>query len=68
MACSPSRSPLWGCYSCHSIVTIVVIATLGNPTATSVRGRIVGTPDLSVYRLTVDYVCYISRITIVLLV
>ena len=49
-------------------MTIVVIATLENPTATSVRGRIVGMYNLSVYRLTVDYVCYISRITIVLLV
>ena len=58
----------WVYYSCHSTVIIVGIAALVSLMTTFAEGRIVGTCNLSVYRLTVDYVCYISRITIVLLV
>ena len=49
-------------------MTIVVIVAAVSLTTTSADDLTVGMYNLSVYRLTVDYVCYISRITIVLLV
>ena len=59
MACSPSSLGSWAYYSCHSTVTIVGIAAVVSLMTTSVEGRIVGTSNLSVYRLTVLFLFYV---------
>lgn len=54
MACSPLPLGSWAYYSCHSTVIIVGIAAVVSRMITSVEGPIVGTYNLSVYRLTVS--------------
>ena len=59
MACSPSPLDSWAYYSCHSTVITVGIVAVVSLMTTSVEGRIVGTSNLSVYRLTVLFLFYV---------